>query len=80
MREKKGEGGGMIAVLLAHEFQKESYDCQSHAAGLCVHTSHCSAADTFTHTYTLKHILAQNPHGFISMRTCVSYKMSDITE
>lgn len=45
----------MIAVLLSHEFSKESYDWQSHAAGLCVHTSHCTAADTHTPMCMLKH-------------------------
>lgn len=53
----------MIAVRLAHEFPKESYDWQSHAAGLCVHTSHCTAADTHTPMYTLKHTLVQNQRG-----------------
>lgn len=53
-RERKGGREGMIAVQLAHEFPKESYDWQSHAAGLCVHTSHCTAADT-THTHPCTH-------------------------
>ncbi len=65
-REREGGREGMIAVLLDHEFPKESYDWQSHAAGLCVHTSHCTAADTHTHThthtpmYTLKHARSES--------------------
>lgn len=49
-REGKREGGReeLVAVQLDHEFLKESYDWQSHAADLCVHTSHCTA-DTCTH-------------------------------
>lgn len=50
-REAEWGREGVIAVLLDHEFPKESYDWQSHAAGLCVHTSHCTAADTHTHTH-----------------------------
>lgn len=53
--ERESRREGMIAALLAHEFQRESYDWQSHAAGLCVHTSHCTAVDTHTHVHTQKH-------------------------
>lgn len=45
----KGGREGMVVVLLDHEFLKESYDWQSHAAGLCIHTPHCTAAQTRTH-------------------------------
>lgn len=55
---------GMIAVLLSHEFLKESYDWQSHACGVCVHTSHCTAADTHTHPCAcLPHACSQWLHN-----------------
>lgn len=57
---------GMIAVLFSHEFSKESYDWQSHACGVCVHTSHCTAADTHTHTHPcacLPHACSQWLHN-----------------
>lgn len=56
LQERQGEtelnwlGEGRVTRLLDHEFLKESYDWQSHAAVLCVHTSHCSAATARTHT------------------------------
>lgn len=67
-REAEWGREGVIAVLLDHKFPKESYDWQSHAAGLCVHTSHCTAADTHTHSlrhthppvYAFKHTHAQS--------------------
>lgn len=52
------ESRGVIAALLSHEFS-ESYDCQSHAAALCIHlTLHCSR-QTSTHTQT--HVHTQDP-------------------
>ena len=76
-REAEWGREGVIAVLLDHEFPKESYDWQSHAAGLCVHTSHCTAADTHSlrHThppmYAFKHTHAQSRCEFISMSICL---------
>lgn len=66
-KEAVGEGGeAMIAVLLAHEFLKGSYDWQSHAAGSCVHTSCCTAVDTHTqagiHTH-VDYLLSPNQSG-----------------
>lgn len=60
-QERQGEtelnwlGEGRVTRLLDHEFLKESYDWQSHAAVLCVHTSHCSAATARTHSQTNAH-------------------------
>lgn len=62
----------MIAALLAHEFQRESYDWQSHAAGLCVHTSHCTAVETHTHVHTKTH-----SHSSAGRATC--NKTSDVS-
>lgn len=42
------EGGNDCSAAQSRVFE-ESYDWQSHACGVCVHTSHCTAADTHTH-------------------------------
>lgn len=55
--------------------RKESYDWQSHAAGLCVQTSHGTAAFTHTHEYT-KILSLKSWSGFTAAHASVFSKIT----
>lgn len=68
-------GEGRVTTLLDHEFLKESYDWQSHAAGLCVHTSHCSAATARTHSQTNAHSVSVVSFGCLCNKNAEMRRM-----
>lgn len=75
VRKLNSLGEGRVTTLLDHEFLKESYDWQSHATVLCVHTSHCSAATARTHRQTNAHSDSVVSFGCLCNKKTIKYEV-----